>query len=414
MLPTPLLNRRKIVYRSTLDFTTWEFLHAFNDRLRMYAKNGRLAFDDTCWPSLLVYDDPGIRNFNAKLLVRLFYWGYCPAVTEFIPQQFAFQKHFSSHKNFWQYPCRTEQDAYERHLELEEPVFGKRTAHTYIGLPWATWIDKKDMPVELIKHYGERLESIRLFLANKGVALHAHTVCQHVDWKLKKYIKCFELAGINHLWIAHKEKGWDKVRRIRLHSWPLYAVNALDQNRKLGLEVVPVEEKTIFASFKGAHMANYPSDIRLRLKQLVHKTGYNIEVNDRWHFSDIVYDYQVGNRKQKDEQIESKETLEYNKLLSQSLFSLCPRGSGPNTLRLWESLAIGSIPVVLSDQYEFPSLAHMGCGTASWSEAVIEIKESDLDYLDDYLSALTQTQCQRLQRNGIHLFAKIRNYKCFG
>ncbi len=414
MLSNPSLSSRKLVYRGAIDTNAWELRHQFNKRFTLHAKAGKIAFIDSHWPTLYIFDDPGINNFTKKKLKRLFYWGFCPPVTEFIPHHFAPKKYFPTQQNFWQYPCRTEQEAYERHILVQEPIFGKRTAHTYIGLPWATWIDKESIPTDLLQLYGERLASIRSFLAESGVNLHAHTVCQHVDWKLNRNLKNFMLAGINQLWIAHKEKGWDKERKLRLHSWPLYAVNAQDPERRAGLEVVPVKDKAIFASFKGAHMDNYPSNVRLRLKALESKKGYQISVNNQWHFDDIVYGYQAGNKKMVGSELEARETFTYNKLLSKTLFSLCPRGAGPNTLRLWESLASGSIPVVLSDEYEFPNLERMGCASTSWSEAVVEIAEKDVAQLDERLRALTQEQCQRMQSMALELFAKSKEMRCFG
>ena len=42
-------------------------------------------------------------------------------------------------------------------------------------------------------------------------------------------------------------------------------------------------------------------------------------------------------------------------LLLNSKYTLCPSGSGPNSIRLWESLACGSIPIILSDTLDLPS-----------------------------------------------------------
>ena len=49
-----------------------------------------------------------------------------------------------------------------------------------------------------------------------------------------------------------------------------------------------------------------------------------------------------------------QKTSAYNDYLLKSVFSLCPSGSGPNSIRLWESLGIGTIPVVLADTLDLP------------------------------------------------------------
>jgi hypothetical protein len=238
-----------------------------------------------------------------------------------------------------------------------------------------------------------------------------HSVCQHIRWK--EHPHRFEQAGINQLWIAHKEKGWDQEGGIRLHSWPLYAVNVLDPERREGLEFVPVDKKTIFASFKGAHMNHYLSDIRLRLRELADLEGYAIEVTDLWHFNKVVYNYQIANKESDKAAIDRQEIEVYNRLLSQSLFSLCPGGAGPNTLRLWESLGIGAIPVVLSDRYEFPCPERMGLASLSWNQGVIDMPEAEVADLDIQIRALSLEKKQGLQAGGRRLFEASRGLCCF-
>ena len=44
----------------------------------------------------------------------------------------------------------------------------------------------------------------------------------------------------------------------------------------------------------------------------------------------------------------------YSEILGNTKYSLCPRGTGPSTIRLWESLAMGSVPVIVSDFLKMP------------------------------------------------------------
>lgn len=44
----------------------------------------------------------------------------------------------------------------------------------------------------------------------------------------------------------------------------------------------------------------------------------------------------------------------YKKVISESYFSLCPRGFGPTSFRLYESFELGSVPVYISDEYFLP------------------------------------------------------------
>jgi hypothetical protein len=356
----------------------------------------------------VVFERGGSIEWSAEALQEAFLWGFAGPVLEWKENHFSPEKVYLEQLNFWQYPCRTEQDAFERHKRFTSPYRDQRGVHIYMGLPWATWIDKKSFPEGLLDAFRNRVLAMQEVL---GLPMQVHSICQHIRWK--EHTSRFEQAGIDHLWIAHKEKGWDTEGRLQLYSWPLYAVNVLDPARREGIEFVPVQKKKIFASFKGAHMKHYPSDIRLRLRELSQLDGYAVEVSDLWHFNKVVYNYQVANKTEDKEAIEEEEVRAYNKLLSETLFSLCPGGSGPNTLRLWESLGIGSIPVVLSDRYEFPSLNRMGLSNMSWADAVIEIPEQDIFKINDQLIQLDQQAREQLQAQGQVIFKKSRDMSCF-
>jgi hypothetical protein len=402
------LRQRLLEPKAKLNLDSWITVHRWSMRFALLKRDGRIAFVDRFWPTAATFADPELDDWDARALREGFLWGFAGPVLEWKPQQFSTEKLYLEQLNFWQYPCRTEQDAYERHLRMEAPYCAGDGVHVYVGLPWATWIDKKTFPDQLLEAYRSRLKAMAEML---GETLQVHSVCQHIRWK--EHPHRFEQAGINQLWIAHKEKGWDTEGRLRLHSWPLYAVNVLDPDRREGLEFVPVEKKTIFASFKGAHMKHYPSDIRLRLRELAQHEGYEIEVSDMWHFNKVVYDHQIANKEKVKEVSESDEIKTYNQLLSNSLFSLCPAGAGPNTLRQWEALGAGSIPVVLSDRYEFPSIPLGDGREADWQRAVVVIPEDQALTVHKQLSAITTDTASQMQRQCLEIHTKSLLKTCF-
>jgi hypothetical protein len=53
-----------------------------------------------------------------------------------------------------------------------------------------------------------------------------------------------------------------------------------------------------------------------------------------------------------EQQIENKKR--YIEILGDTKYSLCPRGTGPSTIRMWEAMAMGSCPVILSDLLKTP------------------------------------------------------------
>jgi hypothetical protein len=171
--------------------------------------------------------------------------------------------------------------------------------------------------------------------------------------------------GITDLHISHCEKSIDPQRdgyRFRVHSWPLIAVNVEDPSRSEGLVVgKPITEKRYLASFIGAHMPHYRSDVRLKLLEAAKADGGDdilVDLGGEWHFNKVVYQEQVANKSVKKEDLDKHDvaTRRYNEILSDSVFSLCPEGAGPNTLRLWESLAVGAIPVIVADEWIPPNL----------------------------------------------------------
>jgi len=127
----------------------------------------------------------------------------------------------------------------------------------------------------------------------------------------------------------------------------------------------------------------------------------------------VVYNYQIANKESDKKAIERQEIVAYNRLLSQSLFSLCPGGAGPNTLRLWESLGTGTIPVVLSDRYEFPSLGRMGLDRDIWDKSVIDMPEAAVGSLDEQIRSLSIEEQKALQDQGQRLFTASLELSCF-
>ncbi|NJK92615.1 MAG: exostosin family protein [Blastochloris sp.] len=59
-------------------------------------------------------------------------------------------------------------------------------------------------------------------------------------------------------------------------------------------------------------------------------------------------------------------------------FILCPRGNGVSSVRLFEALEAGRVPVILSDRFVPPS-------DPDWTSCVIQVPESQLAQLPDLL-----------------------------
>jgi hypothetical protein len=70
----------------------------------------------------------------------------------------------------------------------------------------------------------------------------------------------------------------------------------------------------------------------------------------------------------------------YNDLIARSKFVLCPRGLGPSTFRLYETMSAGRVPVIISDQWVPPE-------QIPWSTCSVRIPERSICELPTILEA---------------------------
>ncbi|HEU4853582.1 MAG TPA: exostosin family protein [Telluria sp.] len=322
---------------------------------------------------------------------------------------------------FWQYPCLTEAAAWEVHQSLEAPQLENNEMHVYLGMPWATWIDlvRKNATgssgsVQIafqLQMLRIRLSGQRAALAELGIRLRVHTVCQHIYWR--DMVQAWSELGVTDLWLSHLPDHGDlDVNGMVLHPWSLYAVNVRDEHRRSGLETgKDPEQKKVLASFIGTHAAHYISEVRLRLRDLASAPGFVVRLTDKWHFEEVVYSEQMMRTSPVSPTDCNSSVTEYNALLSDSVFSLCPSGAGPNTLRLWESLAAGSIPVLLGPAVAMPSGGSLP--DIDWDSIVVRIPDEKLAELPAILRAMPMDEMRRRQRAGLDAHAQVARQRCF-
>jgi hypothetical protein len=325
-------------------------------------------------------------------------------------------------KLFWQFPCRTEAAAWDQHACQPEPALVDGVMHIYLGLPWATWIDverknKWGSDGAASMHLQLQLNSVRVSglrhaLAKLGVPLRVHTVCQHIYWK--DMAPAWRKLGMSDVWLSHcpQDQAEGAALGFRIHPWSLYAVNVLDPQRRAGLtEARDPATKALLASFVGANCPHYITDIRLRLPRLSTEPRFVVRVTDKWHFEDVVYSHQIANESLPQSQLIDDSVAAYNRLLSDSVFSLCPAGAGPNTLRLWESLAVGAIPVLLGPAPAMPRGGNLP--VIDWENCMLRIADEQLEDLPRILSAIPIDRVREMQRLGMEAHALVRHQCCF-
>ena len=321
---------------------------------------------------------------------------------------------------FWQYPCLTEGSAWEQHAGIAEPVLRDGELHVYIGLPWASWIDfarKAAWPAggaaamaQQLQMMGVRLSGLRGALDELGLKLRVHTVCQHIYWR--DMAEAWRRLGITDAWLSHcpPRAGKQDTPGFFMHPWALFAVNVCDPTRRADLaEGRDPASKTTLASFVGAHAAHYLSDTRLRLRALVGEPGFVVRVTDRWHFENVVYAEQIGG--QQAAETGEDEVASYNALLSDSVFSLCPAGAGANTLRLWESLAVGAVPVLCGPQPALPSGGSLPA--IDWDRIVVRVEDERIGTLPALLKAMPMSEIRNRQQLGMKAYEQVMAQRCF-
>lgn len=266
----------------------------------------------------------------------------------------------------WQQPCCTEMKAFELHSNISLGTnFNKqtRTIDTYLGLPWASFIDKKFYVGEIVLELGKKISAYKRLAKWIGYTLNVHTVCQSIHWK--RCLDHFYHIGVTDLHASHYSEVLTKKENylgIKLHAWHLYAVNVEDYQRNTNIVINNFDcPNALLASFKGAYMPHYLSEIRLLLDDALTrdkiKTDIVLDVNDEWHFNKEVFVKQVNGTDISTFHDQTKNDIYvYNDLLCRSTFSLCPEGAGINTIRFWEALAVGSIPVLMVSAPHVPML----------------------------------------------------------
>lgn len=68
----------------------------------------------------------------------------------------------------------------------------------------------------------------------------------------------------------------------------------------------------------------------------------------------------------------SRQHRHYAEVLRRSKFVLCPRGSGTSSIRLFETMRAGRVPVIVADQWVPPE-------GPDWAACSVRVRESDID-----------------------------------
>ncbi|WP_164919517.1 exostosin domain-containing protein [Hansschlegelia zhihuaiae] len=259
----------------------------------------------------------------------------------------------------WQFPAITERHAYE-----QMRLFGRQNPEVvYVGFPWATLIDISKHNKADTARIGMLQQSLQQLATRIQGYRRVVTVCQHIH--MLQFLSLFEDAGITDILWSHCPKNIARMGRessIAIHPFPLYPVQISPPSK------VTFSERPYLFSFVGAKATErHLSDVRTFIIEELKGRPQSLVIDRSiWHYNKIVYDGQVLARAAvSDKLVDASASAEFREVMGLTKFALCPSGTGPNSLRLWEAIASGVIPVVMAETYLPP------CDEALWSRAVV-------------------------------------------
>jgi hypothetical protein len=131
----------------------------------------------------------------------------------------------------------------------------------------------------------------------------------------------------------------------------------------------PVAERTLLFSFSGAAQN---AKVREQLMLLRHARGKCVDTSA------------VATTVWFDPQKKAAFVEEYANLLADTKFALCPRGRGASSMRLFEAMRVGCVPVILADAWVPPS-------GPNWAEFSVVVAEKDSSSVPRLLEELEPT-----------------------
>jgi hypothetical protein len=196
-------------------------------------------------------------------------------------------------------PVKTEQNIFElitkNKIDLKDKI--------YVGLPLA----------DLINKYGVSAAQTFLNKLEEKINKHKIYTCQHIHVGHLNFFK-------NTVFTPHTTK-FDHFKPIPHYNLYFNKSDYIEHN----------ERQHLF-SFYGCFKTHLT---RSELKAIETKDTPIVDT-DSWHFY-------------KNDQEKNTNSATYRLAMRNTKFSLCPPGTGASTIRLYESMSVGSIPVVFND-----------------------------------------------------------------
>lgn len=222
-------------------------------------------------------------------------------------------------------PVKTEQTIFQNLIKREI-----KSNYSYVVFPIAWTINNYGL-----QYCQNKIDNICKKYANKKLFF----VCQHIQ------VKNLNFHG-NLVFTPHA------TFLDNFSSIPHYAANFFAGDKKNKFL-----KRKYLLSFRGSFQTH---STRSMLKQVLKEREEDCEIIDTgcWHF-------------EKENQIENSK--KYIQSLGETKIAICPRGTGPSTIRFWEAMASGCVPMLISDFLKMPLSLRV-----PWEHFILRVSERDV------------------------------------
>ena len=237
---------------------------------------------------------------------------------------------------------------------------------TYLPIFWTNYY--------IINNYGKNINDLKEYIKKLDKNKRYFTIVQHARGILCDVshldILIFSSSGAGRNPKDFKINGVFKYdsnnnNLCDIHI-PLLANPALKYNNI---------DKTILCSFMG-NLNNCQNVRKIMYEKLHNKKGFIIQNSSNFN--------------------------NYYNMLCKSLFSLCPRGVGMSSFRMYESLHCLAIPIYIYDDIEMLPYKD----EITWEKISIIIKENEIDKIPDILEKISKNEINEYQNNIKNLLDK--------
>ena len=237
----------------------------------------------------------------------------------------------------------------------------------YVAIPWTQILNSGWLDFPHKKSFNFYMEELLKMKLPEGPKI---TVCQHDDYL--RLLPIFRHLGIEVVFSPLHNVRNVHTLDIKILPIPFNCNFDFDTSR----------EKDILVSFVGtptSHPIRTRMANRIKGDGIIYRSTYHVDSNF----------FYTENYKQKEEE-------EFKDVMERSRFSLCPRGSSPSSVRFWESLNAGAIPILISDEWALPEW--------DWDNTIVRISELKFElmtYSDicDLLSKINEDQELMMRNN---------------